>query len=59
MENYTVRFTVSLELNAMADNPDEAYNTAHETTLMCLNVAYNNVSIIDGAVFDESGSRVD
>jgi len=59
MENYTVRFTVSLELNVMADNPDEAYNAAHETAMTCLNVAYNNVSIMEGSVFDECGNRVD
>ena len=59
MEYYTVRFTVNLELNVMADNPDEAYNAAHETAMMCLNVAYNNVSITEGSVFDESGNRVD
>lgn len=59
MENYTVRFNVSLELNVMADNPDEAYNAAHETAMTCLNVAYNNVSIMNGSVFDESGNRVD
>ena len=59
MENYTVQFTVSFELNVIADNPDEAYNAAHDTTMMCLNVAYNNVSIMEGSVFDERGNRVD
>lgn len=59
MENYTVRFTVSIDINTMANNPDEAYDIAEKTATMCLNAAYNNVSIIDSAVFDESGSRVD